>query len=95
MKILLPCVLIRQTASTWQVPLCVIVYQGTKWLDKRVKVCIFFIMATPTNDSQIVTIKFVTTKKNVYRVLALKELRVVRALRGGGGGRLFNGDGVF
>ena len=75
MKILL-CVLIRQTASTWQVPLCVIVYQGTKWLEKRVKVCIFFItrfrfalqLATPTNDSQIVTIKFVTTKKNVYRV---------------------------
>ena len=24
-------------------------------------------LATPTNDSQIVTIKFVTTKKNVYR----------------------------
>ena len=75
MKILL-CVLIGQTASTWQVPLCVIVYQGTKWLDKRVKVCIFYHqvsfqgalqLATPTNDSQLVTIKFVTTKKNVYR----------------------------
>ena len=24
-------------------------------------------LATPTNDSQIVTIKFVTSKKNVYR----------------------------
>ena len=24
-------------------------------------------LAIPTNDSQIVTIKFVTTKKNVYR----------------------------
>jgi len=49
-------------------------------------------LATPTNDSQIATIKFVTTKKNMYRgrwgggkgwVLALKELRVVGALKGG------------
>ena len=51
-------------------------------------------LATPKNDSQIVTIKFVSTKKNVYRgrwggeqgwVLALKELRDSRGTKGGGG----------
>ena len=51
-------------------------------------------LATPKNDSQIVTIKFVSTKKNVHRwvwggeqgwVLALKELRDSRGTKGGGG----------
>ena len=61
-------------------------------------------LATPKNDSQIVTIKFVSTKKNVYRggwggeqgwVLALKELRGSRGTKGGGGGVTVTGMAFF